>query len=123
MKSPTMPSDRSFGWTFAGLFAFISFFHPWMLALAATAALVTLTRAHWLSPLKRAWMKFGELMHHVVSPVMMGLIFFVVFTPVGIAMRAFGRDTMKRRFEPQRASYWEDRIPPGPADDSFRDMF
>ena len=62
-------------------------------------------------------------MHHVVSPVMMGLIFFVVFTPVGIAMRAFGRDTMKRRFEPQRASYWEDRTPPGPADDSFRDMF
>jgi hypothetical protein len=118
-----MPSDRSFGWTFAGLFAFISFFHPWMLALAATAALVTLTRAHWLSPLKHAWMKFGELMHHVVSPVMMGLIFFVVFTPVGMAMRAFGRDTMKRRFEPQRASYWEDRTPPGPADDSFRDMF
>ena len=123
MKSPPLPSDRSFGWTFTGLFALVSFFHPRVLALAAATALVTLVRSQWLAPLKRAWMKFGELMHHVVSPVMMGLIFFVVFTPVAIAMRAFGRDTMKRRFEPQRPSYWEPRDPPGPADNSFRDMF
>ena len=53
----------------------------------------------------------------------MGIIFFGVFTPVGVVMRAFGRDAMKRAYEPQRASYWERRDPPGPADDSFRDMF
>ena len=120
---PAMPSDRSFGWTFTGVFALVAFFHPWMLALAGLTALVTLVRSHWLTPLKNAWMKFGALMHHVVSPVMMGLIFFGVFTPVAIGMRLFGRDAMKRRYEPQRKSYWEDRSPPGPADNSFRDMF
>ena len=123
VNQPPMPSDRSFGWTFAAIFALIAIFHPWMLALAAALVIVTLTRAEWLAPLKRAWMKLGELMHHVVSPVMMGLIFFAVFTPVAIAMRAFGRDALKRRYEPQRNSYWEDRTPPGPSDDSFRDMF
>jgi hypothetical protein len=125
MKSQTlsMPSDRSFGWTFAALFALVSLFHPWVLALAAAITLVTLTRAEWLAPLKRAWMKFGALLHHIVSPVVMGVIFFGVFTPVGMVMRACGRDAMKRRYEPQRPSYWERRDPPGPADDSFRDLF
>jgi hypothetical protein len=125
MKTQTiqMPSDRSFGWTFAVVFALVSIFHPWVLAIAAAIALITLTRAEWLAPLKRGWMKFGALMHRVVSPVIMGIIFFGVFTPVGVVMRAFGRDAMKRAYEPQRASYWERRDPPGPADDSFRDMF
>jgi hypothetical protein len=120
---PQLPSDQSFGWTFTGVFALVSFFQPWVLALAALTALVTLIRAHWLAPLKHAWLKFGALMHHVVSPVVMGVIFFGVFTPFGVLMRAFGRDAMKRRFEPKLASYWEKRDPPGPADNSFRAMF
>ena len=57
------------------------------------------------------------------SPVVMAVIFFGVFTPFGLVMRAFGRDAMKRRFEPTLPSYWERRDPPGPADNSFRDMF
>lgn len=118
-----LPSDRSFGWTFAGLFLLIGFFHPWLLLLAALTAAVTVLRAHWLAPLKRAWMKFGELLHRVVSPLILGAIFYGVFTPVGVAMRAFGRDAMNRRFIPEARSYWIDRRPPGPPDDSFRDMF
>ena len=120
MKTQTlpMPSDRSFGWTFAVVFALVSVFHPWVLAMAATLVLITLTRAEWLAPLKHAWMKLGALLHHVVSPVVIG-----VFTPFGLVMRAFGRDAMKRRFEPKLPSYWERRDPPGPADNSFRDMF
>jgi hypothetical protein len=118
-----MPSDRSFGWTFTGVFALVALLQPWVIALAAITALVTVTRAQWLAPLKHAWMKLGALMHHVVSPVVMAVIFFGVFTPFGVVMRAFGRDAMKRRFEPTRPSYWERRDPPGPADNSFRDMF
>jgi hypothetical protein len=120
---PALPSDRSFGWTFTGVFTLVAFFQPWLLGLAALTALVTLIRAHWLAPLNRAWMKLAELLHRVVSPVVLGVIYFGVFTPVGVAMRAFGRDAMCRRFEPGRASYWVRRDPPGPADDSFRDMF
>ena len=94
-----------------------------MLALAAATALVTVIRSHWLAPFNRAWMKFGELLHHVVSPLILGLIYFGVFTPVALVMRAFGRDAMCRRFEPAQPSYWVRRDPPGPPDNSFRDMF
>jgi len=119
-----MPSDRSFGWTFTGVFVLIgAISHPWMLALAALTALVTVTRAHWLAPLKHAWMKFGELLHHVVSPVVFGVLFFAVFTPAAMVMRIIGRDALSRRFEPGQRSYWVRRDPPGPAEDSFRDLF
>jgi hypothetical protein len=120
---PALPSDRSFGWTFTGVFALVAFFQPWLLALAALTALVTVIRAHWLAPFNRAWMKLAELLHGVVSPVVLGAIYFGIFTPVGLVMRASGRDAMCRRFEPARPSYWLRRDPPGPPDDSFRDMF
>jgi len=120
---PALPSDRSFGWTFAGVFALGALFYPWVLALAALTAGVTLLRAQWLAPLKRGWMKLGEWLHHVASPVALGLIYFAVFAPVGVAMRLFGRDALARRFEPAKPTYWVRREPPGPKDDSFRDMF
>jgi hypothetical protein len=123
MKAP-MPSDRSFGWTFTGVFLIVGFFlQPWLFALALLTGAVTLTRAHWLAPLNRAWMKLGMLLHHVVSPVVMGIMFFGLFTPMGWVMRRFGWDAMKRTWQPGAASYWIRRDPPGPAEDSFKDPF
>lgn len=118
-----LPSNRSFGWTFAAVFAVAAILHPWTLAIAALFATVTATRAQWLTPLNRAWMAFGELLGRVVSPVVLGVIFFAVFTPVAMVMRAFGRDAMYRRFDPAAKSYWVKRDPPGPADGSYRNMF
>jgi len=119
-----LPSDRSFGWTFTVVFALLGLiFTPGLFALAAATALVTLTRAHWLAPAKRAWMKLGAVLHRVVSPLVLGLIFFGMFAPIGIAMRLARRDALRRRFEPQAPSYWLERDPPGPADDSYRNMY
>ena len=119
-----LPSNRSFGWTFTVVFALIALFaYPWLLALAALTAAVTVVRDQWLEPLNRAWMRFGALLNRIVSPVVLGLIFFVVFAPVGIVMRLAGRDAMCRRFEPAKPSYLVPREPPGPREDSFRDMF
>ena len=119
-----MPSDRKFGWTFTVIFLLIgAISHPWALAVAAVLAVITLTRAHWLAPLKHAWMKFGELLNHIVSPIVMGVIFFAVFTPVALVMRALGRDAMACAYEPAAPTYWKRREPPGPADDSFKDLF
>ena len=127
----TLPSNRSFGWTFTGafiLFGAYGLWHggahsPWLLAAAAVTALVTLTRETWLTPLNRAWMKLGDLLGRVMTPIVLGVIFFGIFTPVGALMRAFGRDSMCRAYAPQARSYWVDREPPGPADDSYRNMF
>lgn len=124
MNTALMPSDRKFGWTFAVLFLLVgAFYHPLLILVSAVLAVITLARAHWLAPLKHAWMKLGELLHHIVSPLVMGVIFFAVFTPVALVMRAIGRDAMCRRYEPAAPTYWKRRDPPGPADDSFGNLF
>jgi len=124
LPESALPSDRKFGWTFAALFVLIgALSHPWLIALGALFAVVTVTRAELLAPLKRAWMRLGELLNRVVSPIIMALIFFAVFTPVGLVMRAFGRDALSLRYEPKADSYWKRREPPGPGEDSFRNLF
>lgn len=121
---PVAPTDRAFGWTFAAVFALLGLFlHPAWLALAAATALVTLVNARWLAPANRAWMRLGAALHRVVSPVVMGILYFAVFTPMGVAMRAFGWDAMRRARDPAAKSYWIRRDPPGPAEDSFKDLF
>jgi Saxitoxin biosynthesis operon protein SxtJ len=129
--TPQLPSNRSFGWTFTGFFLLVGIFGiwrssptlSWLFALAGLFAVITLTRAQWLEPLNRAWMKFGALMNAVVSPVILGVIFFGVFTPTGMVMRLIGRDAMARKFDPAARSYWVKRDPAGPADDSFGNMY
>ena len=126
-----LPSNRSFGWTFTVVFIRAGLYGlwrggaalPWLLALAAVTALVTLTRDTWLTPLNRAWMAFGELLGRIVSPIVLGVIFFGVFTPFAVVMRLFGRDAMCRAWDRAAPTYWVKRDPPGPADDSFRNMF
>ena len=119
-----MPSDRKFGWTFAAVFLLIgAFYHPWMIALAGVIAIITVTRAEWLAPAKHAWMKFGELLNKVVSPVVMGVIFFGIFTPVAFVMRLAGRDALSLRLDKTLPTYWVRRDPPGPADDSFKEPY
>ena len=130
-KSLTLPSNRSFGWTFSGIFLAVGVYGlwrggavlSWLLVAAVVMAAVTVTRESWLTPLNRAWMRLGQLLGMVVNPLVLGLIFFGIFTPVGLVMRMWGRDAMARRFEPELETYWLERDPPGPADDSYRNMF
>jgi hypothetical protein len=125
------PSNRSFGSVFTVFFTLVGVYslwregtaYSWMFWLAGATAAVTMIRPQWLAPLNRAWMQFGELLHRIVSPLVLGIMFYGVFTPVGLVMRMARRDAMKRRFEPGAPTYWIERHPPGPADDSFRDQF
>ena len=129
--TPQLPSNRSFGWTFTVFFILTGAYGAWrsapamtwLLAAAALMALVTLTRETWLTPLNRAWMKLGELLGRVVSPIVLGVVFYGVFTPVALVMRLAGRDAMHRAWDRDAFTYWVPRDPPGPADDSFRNMF
>jgi hypothetical protein len=124
MKTTAMPSDRSFGWTFTGIFVIVGLFlQPWALALAALFGAVTAINPSALASLNRGWMKLGAAMHRVVSPVVMGLLYFGLFTPMGFAMRLFGWDAMKRTWDPAAKSYWSRREPAGPAEDSFKNLF
>src|ERR1700754_3734443 len=84
-------SDRSFGFVFAVVFALIGCWpllrwqspRWWALAIAAGFVLVALIRPQVLRPLNRVWQALGRLLHKIVSPTVMGVIFFTVVTPTG----------------------------------------
>jgi hypothetical protein len=122
MKREVLPSNRSFGTLFVVVFGLLGAYswwrggavYPWAFGLSGLTFLVTLAKPDWLAPANRAWMKLAELLNRVVSPIVLGVIFFGIFTPTAWAMRLAGRDAMKRDFEPAARTYWVEREPPGP---------
>ena len=76
-----------------------------------------------LAPLNRGWTRLGLLLFKVVNPIVLGLIFLVTIVPIGLLLRAFGKDPLRLKFEPQAPSYWIPRDPPGPAPDSMPHQF
>jgi hypothetical protein len=107
-------SDRSFGFVFAAVSCIIGCWplvhgEPlrwWALVVAAVFAVLALVRPQLLHLLNRAWLAFGRLLHRIVSPLVMGLLFFVAVTPTGWLMRLRGRDVLSLRRRPELKSYW-----------------
>ena len=99
----------------------------WVLALflhvAGIFLLLALAAPAFLGPLNRLWTKFGLLLHRIVNPVVLGLMFYIAVVPVALIMRLLGKDPLQRRFDPQADSYWQPRNPPGPAPKSMVDQF
>jgi apolipoprotein N-acyltransferase len=98
----------------AGLFGL---FFPWLLerswpvwpwVVAGVLAAWALAAPSSLGPVYRVWMRFGMVMGAVMSRVVLGVLFFLVITPLGVIMRAFGHDSMGRKIQPDTNTY---RIP------------
>jgi hypothetical protein len=75
-----------------------------------------------LHPLNRLWMKLGLLLHKIVNPIVMGLLFYGTIWPTGLAMRMRGRDLLRLKRDPDADTYWIAR-PPGPLPETMRDQF
>lgn len=124
-------SDRGFGLVFAGFFALVSGLSwwrghagwHWTLPLAALFLIVALVYPRILNPLNRLWLKFGLLLYKVVNPIVLGLLFFVTITPIGVFMRATGKDFLRLKLDRGARSYWIEREPPGPPPQSMRNQF
>ena len=96
----------------------------WWASIPGIALLAAaLLRPSLLAPLYRVWFQFGLLLHRIISPVVLGIMFFIVITPIGILMRTFGKDPLHLRHRSEVTSYWIPRIPPGPPPDTLRDQF
>ena len=132
MNIKNLPSNRNFGFLFAGVFALLSAYagyhganvttvYGWLVAGVVTG-LFAIIAPGLLTPLNKAWMKLGELMGKVVSPLLLGVIFFLLITPVALVTRLFGRDELRLK-KTDASSFWIDRAPPGPAGDSFKNQF
>lgn len=126
-----MASDRSFGLFFCALFGALAGWalatgRPWgwaALAIAAVLALLAWRAPSVLRPLNRAWFALGLVLARVVNPIVLGVLFFLVVTPVGLLMRAFGKRPLNLRYDRAATSYWIERNPRGPAPASMRDQF
>jgi hypothetical protein len=124
-------SDRSFGFTFTVAFLVVALFpllrgsglRSWALAISAAFLILTLLRPALLRPLNRLWARFGLLLSRVTTPLMMGVLFFFVITPVAVIFRLWGKDPLRLRADGSVKSYWIRRIPPGPTPASMSNQF
>ena len=125
-----LPSNRKFGFFFTFVFAVIGayFFYSeimtWaytFIIAAMTFLVVTLVKSDALLPLNKLWMRFGLLFGMIVSPIVLGVLFFGLFTPLAVLMRLSGRDEMRLRFS-RKASHWITRSEPIKSE-SFKHQF
>ncbi len=109
---------REFGLvTGAVVVVIFGLFFPWLLDLSwpawpwVIAALIwvpALVQPTWLRPVYRAWMRFGLLASRVMTPLVLGIVFFVMISPMAMITRLLGKDPMRRTLEQKRKSY---RVP------------
>ncbi|RAU23532.1 hypothetical protein CU669_00030 [Paramagnetospirillum kuznetsovii] len=126
-----MGSDRSFGLVFAAVFAIVCLLplksgeepRLWAGLVAAAFLVVSFAAPKLLKPLNKLWFLVGMALHHVVTPVVMGLLFFVTVTPIALIMRLMGKDPLRLKRDDAAASYWILRDPPGPAPETMRRQF
>lgn len=112
-------SNKSFGIVFFIFFFLISLFplinngelRLWALILSLIFLILGLQNSKILTPLNKIWFKFGLLLGAVISPIIMGLIFFLVVTPIGITMRLFRKDLLNLKFNNDK-SYWIEKNGP-----------
>lgn len=116
---------------FAGVFVVIALLpllggrpiRLWSLLIAGVFTAVAVLRPGLLAPANRLWLAFGLLLHRVTSPLVLGLLFFLVFTPMGLLMRVIRKDPLHLRWDGSVPSYWIHRNPPGPEPDTMRNQF
>jgi Saxitoxin biosynthesis operon protein SxtJ len=124
-------SDRSFGLVMAAALAIVTSLNawhsgrlwPWTGGLAALFLAAAFIRPAVLHSLNLLWLKFGLLLHRVVNPVVMALLFYGTVLPTGLVMRMTGKDPLRLKRQPDADSYWIVRQPPGPSPETMSDQF
>jgi len=130
-RSASTGSERGFGFVFATAFALVGAWPTWSggaprwwaLALGAAFLLAAVLAPRILGPLNTGWLAFGRLLHRLVSPLVLGMLFYLTVVPTGVAMRLLRKDPLRLRFDRDARSYWLERKPPGPPPESLRNQF
>jgi predicted membrane metal-binding protein len=125
-------SDRSFGLTFAVVFAVVAawpwYFHDkppylWAVAVCLVLMAISVLRPRLLAPFNRVWLRFGLALHRIANPVIMALIYYGAMVPMGLIIKASGRDLLRLKSTPNVTSHWVRRDPPGPEPKSMSKQF
>jgi hypothetical protein len=124
-------SNRSFGFVFMVFFLIVALWplwkgagvRVWALGLSAGFGALAAVVPGVLGPLNKVWTAFGALLHRIISPITLGVMFFVVVTPMALIVRALGKDLLRLRIDKDAKTYWIDRDPAGPDAESLKNQF
>ncbi len=124
-------SDRAFGLVMAVALAIIGGVvlygggpsAYWWLGVSTAFLALALAYPRALKPFNGLWTKLGLALHAVVSPLIMGLLFFAVVAPTGLVMRLAGKDPLRLKRDPNATTYWIRRTPPGPTPETMTRQF
>ena len=109
-----MSSNRNFGLVFCIVFLIISLWplihgeqvRIWSSIISFVFLILGLMNSKLLTPLNKLWFKFGMILGAIVAPVVMGVVFFLVITPIGIFMKIIGKDLLNKKYDKKKATYW-----------------
>ena len=119
MDETKVGSNKSFGIVFFVVFLLISFYpllnnesiRIWSLVFSFIFLVLGILNSNILTPLNKLWFKFGILLGKIISPIIMGIIFFLVVTPIGLLMRLLGKDILNLKYSNNK-SYWIEKTGP-----------
>ena len=113
-------SNRSFGVVFFIVFLILGFWpiknggeiNIWLVTISLLFLILAIIKSKLLTPLNKLWFKFGIKLGSIVSPIVMGAIFFLVVTPIGIVMNVIGKDLLNKKQNKKIKTYWIKRDKP-----------
>ena len=112
-------SNKSFGIVFFVVFLLISLYpllnnenlRFWSLIISIIFLVLGILNSSLLSPLNKLWFKFGIFLGKIISPIIMGIIYFLVVTPIGLIMKLLGKDVLNLKYHDYK-SYWIEKTGP-----------
>ena len=114
MSNNLKSSNKSFGIVFFIVFIIIGLYpllnneeiRVWSIILSLIFLILGFLNSKLLTPLNKAWIKFGILLGNIISPLVLGIIFFLVVLPTGLLMRLFKKNFLGLKFDKKLKSYW-----------------
>ena len=113
-------SNRNFGLVFFIVFLIVSIWpltydepvRIWSSIISSVFLILGLMNSKLLTPLNKLWFKFGMILGAIVSPVVLGVVFFLVVTPIGLIMKIMGKDLLNKKYDKKKETYWIKRDKP-----------
>jgi len=116
-NSVKISSNKSFGFLFFVVFIAVSLWplkfqedlRLWALILSLIFLVLGILNSRFLTPLNKLWNKFGIFLGSIVSPIVIGVVFFMIVTPIGLIMRFLGKDLLRVNKNKTASTYWINR--------------
>jgi len=120
MNKIKISSNRNFGLVFFMIFLIISLWpltydepiRIWSVTVSLVFLILGLTKPRLLAPLNKLWFKFGIILGAIVPPFIMGAIFFLIVTPIGLVMKIMRKDLLNKKYDKKKKTYWIKRDAP-----------